>query len=244
MCPMGAIKERDTGTARKQAVIDQDECVECGVCLKSEICPVEAIYWPELTWPRAITRAFSAVRREESKPVTVPFEMGDKLKSYISSPGGGRGTSEMKTNDVTGRFKEGMVGIAAEMGRPQVGFTFRDLEKVSIAMRKLGVEFEPDNPVTDLLDTETGVILPQYEELKNERALSSIIEMLVPEEKAVEVLEGLMEAAKEIDCVMSIDIINKCKDGTIPVKSLLDEAGIKVRINGKTNIGLGRPLIP
>jgi hypothetical protein len=47
----------------------------------------------------------------------------------------------------------------------------------------------------------------------------------------------------QVDTVFSIDIICKCKDGVIPIKPLLNEAGIEVRINGKTNIGLGRPLI-
>jgi hypothetical protein len=52
-----------------------------------------------------------------------------------------------------------------------------------------------------------------------------------------------MEAAEAIDTVFTVNIISKCRDGEIPVKPILDEAGIKVRINGKTNVGLGRPLI-
>ena len=41
-----------------------------------------------------------------------------------------------------------------------------------------------------------------------------------------------------------MDVISKCRDGNIILKPILDRAGIKVRINGKTNLGLGRPLIP
>jgi hypothetical protein len=154
--------------------------------------------------------------------------------------GGGRGTNEMKTNDVTGRYREGEVGIAAELGRPCQGFYFRDLEKVTMAMSKLGAEFEPENPITALLDEKTGRI--KHREVMNERAMSAIVEMKVGEDRAIDVLEGLKEVAKEIDTVFTVDIINKCKEGTIPVLPILEVAGIKVRINGKTNIGLGRPL--
>jgi len=42
----------------------------------------------------------------------------------------GRGTAEMKTNDITGRVKRGG-GVAVELGRPGVGTRFTDVEKVS-----------------------------------------------------------------------------------------------------------------
>ncbi len=148
----------------------------------------------------------------------------------------------MKTNDVTGRYRDGEVGIAAELGRPCQGFYFRDMEKVTTAMAGLGAEFEPENPLTVLLEPGTGRI--RYREILGERAMSAIVEMKVAEERAVEVIEALREVAREIDTVFTIDIINKCRDGAIPVKPVLEEAGIMVRINGKVNIGLGRPLVP
>lgn len=230
---MRAIKKNDTDTSTT-ATIDQDECVECGVCLRSGVCKTEAIYWPELKWPRAVRQAFSAV--------LIGYGAMRKagVRGYDRPDSGGRGTNEMKTNDVTGRYKDGEVGIAAELGRPCQGFYFRDLEKVTMAMSQLGAEFEPENPLTALLDEKTGRI--KHREVMNERAMSAIVEMKVGEEKAIEVLEELKKVAKEIDTVFTVDIINKCKDGTIPVKPILEEAGIRVRINGKTNIGLGRPL--
>ena len=159
-----------------------------------------------------------------------------------TTTGGGRGTEEMKTNDVTGRYRDGEVGIAAELGRPGVGFRFRDLERVTVALAELGIEFEPENPVTVLLEPETGRI--KYREILEERALSAIVEMKVKQEKAIEVLEALKKIAKEIDTVFSVDVICKCMDGSIPIKPVLDEAGFRARINGKTNVGLGRPLMP
>ena len=105
-----------------------------------------------------------------------------------------------------------------------------------------GAKFEEENPVTVFLDTETGQIKEEYNEIKQERARSAIIESLFPMDKVVEVFQALQDVGKGLDTVFTVDIINRCKDGTIPVKPILDEAGIKVRINGKTNIGLGRPL--
>ena len=147
----------------------------------------------------------------------------------------------MKTNDITGRYREGEVGIGAEFGRPCVGFRFKDIEKVATALAKHDVEFEPYNPLTVLMDTETGKI--KYREIMNERCMSAILEINVKQEKVIEIIETLKEAAKDIDTVISVDIINKCHGTTIPVIPILEEAGIDVRINGKTNVGLGRPLI-
>ncbi|MHA1632631.1 MAG: DUF362 domain-containing protein [Candidatus Freyarchaeota archaeon] len=219
-CPVGAIKEGDD-----VAFIDQDECVECGVCLRSGACKAGALYQPELTWPRILRSQFS-----------------DPLAVHPKTKIAGRGTEEMKTNDVTGRFKEGEVGIAVEMGRPGIGSSFRDLEKVAMAIAKVGVEFEPSNPVTFLLDTKTGKL--KYPEVADERVLSAIIECKTTEDKAVDVLKALKEAAGEIDSVFSVCVISKCKDGKIPIKPIIEKEGFIPRINGKTCIGLGRPLIP
>jgi len=232
---MAAIDKHDIGE-RKTVVVDQDECVECGVCLRSGVCPTDAIYWPELGWPRAIRQAFSAV--------LIGFKMLEKfgIHGYKgTTTGGGRGTEEMKTNDVTGRYKKGEVGIAAELGRTGVGFRFSDLEKLTMAMSEFGIKFEPENPVTVLIDPETGRI--KYREILGEKALSAIVEAKVSSDKAVELLELLKNVVKEMDTVISVDIVSKCEDGEIPIRPMLEEAGIMVRINGKTNIGLGRPLI-
>ena len=41
-CPLNCIAEKDDAVS-----IDQDECVECGVCLRAGVCPTDAIYMPE-----------------------------------------------------------------------------------------------------------------------------------------------------------------------------------------------------
>lgn len=145
----------------------------------------------------------------------------------------------MKTNDVTGRFREGEVGFAIEMGRPGVSTSFRDVEKATTALAEK-VHFEPDNPITSLIDVETGIF--KDEKVLDEKALSAIIECKTSEEEALEVLNRLKEVSGDIDTVFSLCVINRCKDYAIPFKKVMERNGFEPRINGKTNVGLGRPL--
>jgi len=217
-CPMGAISMDDVAT------IDQDECVDCGVCLRAEVCPVDAFIDEPAPWPRSLRAVFS-------NPTT------EHKETRIA----GRGTEEGKTNEVTGRFRRGWVGIGMEFGRPGIGTRFRDVDKVAQVMAKQGAKFEPKNPVTFLMeDTSTGKI---KEEVLNEKVMSAIIEALVPIEKLKDALVALREVAKEVDTVFSVECATRvAPDGSIPIDGILSEIGISRYINGKTNVGLGRPL--
>ena len=216
-CPMGAIRMDDV------AVIDQDECVDCGVCLRAGVCPVDCIIFEPAPWPRSLRAVFS-------DPTTEHKETGIA----------GRGTEEMKTNEVTGRFKRGWVGMGLEFGRPGTGTRFRDVEKATQALAKLGVEFEPKNPVTFLIeDVKTGKI---KEEVLDEKVLSAIIECIFPIEKLEDILTAVKEVSKEVDTVFSVECINRAEpDGSFPLEKVLADLGIPHYINGKQNVGLGRP---
>src|SRR3990172_552798 len=100
-CPMEAIRD---DSESGEVSIDQNECMECACCLRGNICQSEAIWQPELKWPRNLRAEFS--------------EMGH---AHPSTGGKGRGTQEMKTNDITGRFPRGRIGLGAELGRPGTG---------------------------------------------------------------------------------------------------------------------------
>lgn len=206
------------------ASIDQELCVECGCCYRMRVCPQQAIVMTELGWPRALRQQFS-----------------DPLVPHASTGGGGRGTEEMKTNDVTGRFREGQVGLGVELGRPGIGASFRDVERVVKAVAGLGVSFEPENPVTALLtDPATGSINP---EVLDERVLSAIVEFRCDLDKLPAVLTHLRNTAKDMETVFSVSVISKMLEGgTIPFEEHVQEAGVVLRPNGKINVGLGRPL--
>lgn len=218
-CPMGAIEIDEV------AQIDLDECVECGSCLRMADCPADAIYQQELIWPRT-------VRSILSDPLTITEESG------IS----GRGTEEMKTNDVTGRFRRGEVGVGIEMGRPVLGARFRDVEKVAMAVARLGVEFEKANPTTSLMsDPATGKF---KEDILGEKVLSVILEFSLDLSRLEEFFDTLEKVAKGIDTVFSVSLATRLEqDGSVPADAIMDRIGIWHAPNGKTNVGLGRPMI-
>jgi hypothetical protein len=234
-CPVNAISSSDDVVS-----IDQETCLECGTCLRADVCPTEALYIQELHWPRTIRAAFSGSNYSgydkvlEKRPE--PMRRFEEGKYW----GGGRGTSEMKSNEISNRYDYGEVGIGCEFGRPGVGFYFRELEMLTSRLVQEGIELEPQNPVTKFLDVETGRIKEEYQEIRGERALSGIVEFKVAEEDGIRILRLIQDFSREIDTVFSVDIISRCKDGEIPFKSYLDKAGIGVAINGKTCVGTGR----
>jgi ferredoxin len=232
-CPVEAIAltERKTPLMiqgkewKKVSIIDFDECAECGVCLRSVKCPTEAIYQQKLVYPRTIRSLMSDV-------LTIAEE------SQIS----GRGTEEMKTNEVTGRFKPGITGVAIEVGRPITGTRMFDVEKIAMAVSRLNVEYEPCNPVTSMMaDATTGKF---KDDLLNEKVLSAILEFGVKTERLPELFDILKKVEKEIESVFSLDIACLLNpDGSNPTAPYLKKPGLWVAPNGKTNVGLGRPLV-
>jgi hypothetical protein len=206
------------------AEIDYDGCVECSNCLRNADCPTDAIYQDELGWPRSIRRVLS-----------------DVLATGTTTGLPGRGTEEMKTNDVSGRFKRGYAGIAMEFGRPILGARIYDVEKVAQAVAALGVEFEKLNPTMSLMeDPKTGKF---KRDVLNERVMSLILELTVELGKLPDLFKVLKKVSKEIETVFSLDLITKVNpDGSFPTDPYVKEAGLWLAPNGKTCVGLGRPL--
>ena len=217
-CPMRAI------SVDEHAVVNEDECVECDICVRAGVCPVDAFEPPQLEYPRVLRQAFS-----------------DPLVTHPGTNVPGRGTEEMKTNDVTGRFRRGHVGIAVELGRPGTGTRLHNVEKVAQAVAPFGVQFEPKNPTTQLMvDQNTGKL---KDNCLKEKVLSAIVEFDCREDQVVPILTAIKKVAAELDTVFSLDICSRvAEDGTIPTVELARQAGFTPSINGKTNVGLGRPL--
>ncbi len=214
-CPVNAIL-LENGKAR----IDEARCVECFTCYRSWICPEGAIKIPVLEWPREIRNAFSDVAGTH-KVTGIP----------------GRGTEEMKTNDITDRYGWGEVGFCVELGRPGVGTSFREAEKVSKVLAGKGVEFEKQNPYTHLID-ESGKLRFNIGE---ERVLSCLIEFKTKLENVPEILRTLRSLESEVETVFTVGVISRFNpDGSIPILSLIEGEGFKVRPNAKINLGLGK----
>lgn len=221
-CPMDCILEVD-----EEVTIDQDECVECGVCLRANVCPVDAIYMPEESrkYPRSIRAAFS-----------------DPGVQFPEVKQGGRGTEEMKTNDVTGKFRRGEYGMTLEFGRPGIGTRIAEIERVTKVLCSMDVDLEEANPVYYLLaDKKTGEMKP---EVVQEKVLSAILEFKIKENQLEEVIRTLIPLLEQANTVVSWGLVTRfSEDGTLPARSKLKDYGIMVRPNAKINMGLGCPII-
>jgi ferredoxin len=248
VCPMGAIY---IDPVIKRATVDRDECVECFACYNGmsqehlnptmvrtmrkifqffrlrfdpepDVCPTAAFSPEDLVWPRVVRRAFSDPR--------VPHE---------STGVEGRGTEEVKTNDVTNRVGVGEVGFTIEFGRPGIGVRFHEIQKMTMRLAKANVAFEKKNPVTTLLkDVSTGEI---REDILNEKILSAIVEIKVPVDRTEEVVRMVWEVEKQIDTVVCLGVGTRCDENGEDhvVGPILERLGYKPQ-RAKTNIGLGR----
>ena len=248
ICPMAAIYiDPDVN----RATVNLDECVECFSChrgmskermhsglvrgvrrfLKAlrvrfdpepDICPTDALTPQELTWPRTIRRAFS-----------------DPLVPHESTGISGRGTEEVKTNDVTDRVRAGEAGFTIEFGRPGVGVRFREIQKMTSALTELpGVEFERNNPLASLFaDAKAGRFQP---EILEEKVLSAILELKTRLERVPEVLATVRRVAAELETIVAVGVSTRCDAaGGDDLQPLLAAEGYRA-FRGKTNLGLGR----
>ncbi len=230
-CPVDAISMVDNADSKmKKAVIDQDLCVECGNCIRPRTvaCPTSAFY--EL--PKEERSVGRQLRRFFSDPSTI--------HPLTNVPG--RGTEEVKTNDVTGRVCRGELGICLEMGRPVIGTSIEEIEKVTMHLAKLGIKLEDNNPLIEMIeDPSTGKF---KDEFKDEKFVSAIVEFVIPYEDGERILLECKKMADEVDTVFSLDLICCYDDhGDIPVLGMLEDLGMSPRENAKVNLGVGRPFI-
>ncbi len=248
VCPMGAIY---IDTRINRATINYDECVECSTCYRGmsqehlnpgmvrtvrklakvfrfrfepepDVCPTAAFHMEELEWPRIVRRVFS-----------------DPLVEHKSTGIHGRGTEEVKTNDVAHRVGVGEAGYVIEFGRPGVGVRFRDIQEMTRSLAKLNITFEPKNPITHLMaDQSTGDLKP---DILNEKILSAIVEIKTPIGRVPEVLETVFATGKRIDTVLAVGVSTRCDERgeETALSSLLEEHGYTF-YRAKTNLGLGR----
>ncbi|NNK95000.1 MAG: 4Fe-4S binding protein [Desulfobacterales bacterium] len=221
-CPARAIFFED-----QRSAVDQTLCLECGTCLRSGICPVDALFEPPQVYeyPRALRKYFS-----------------DPTSTHSVTGIQGRGTEESKTNDVTMRCGPGAVGIAIEIGRPTLGMGLRDIQKITRALAQAGInEIEENNPIHSMIqDHQTGDL---KSELLDERVLSAIIEMQVPRAQLQRILQMLKQVIPQLDSVFTLDVFTLLEENLqvpLDILSVIESEGFAWRPNAKINMGLGR----
>jgi Fe-S-cluster-containing hydrogenase component 2 len=221
-CPTAAISFKGL-----KSTIDQDVCYECSTCLRAAHCPVDAITEsPNVAeYPRALRRYFS-----------------DPSATHAATGIQGRGTEESKTNDVTRRCGPTQVGIGIEVGRPTLGMSIEDVQKITRAIARAGVhKIEECNPIHSMISNEATGDLKV--EMLGERVLSAIIEIQVEKEQLRSILRTLKEVAKELDSVFTLDAFFMVEPNlTVPTDVLdnIKAEGFTWRPNAKINMGLGR----
>jgi hypothetical protein len=234
-----------------RATINTEACVECGNCLRGmsqehlnptmvrtvrkiakaarlrfepepDVCPTAAFFMNELEMPRLVRQVFS-----------------DPVVEHKSTGIKGRGTEEVKTNDVIPRVNVGEVGYTIEFGRPGVGVYFRDIQEMTRELGRLGTKFEKNNPITHMMtDKANGDI---REDILNEKILSGIVEIKTTIGETQAVLDAVRRVNKRIDTVMAVGISTRCdENGEDKVLGpQLEEWGYSFA-RAKTNMGLGR----
>lgn len=221
-CPTAAIRFDGLKSS-----IDQDVCYECSTCLRCAVCPVDAIAESPnvFEYPRDLRRFFS-----------------DPAARHKATGIEGRGTEETKTTDVTRRCGPGKIGVAIEVGRPSIGMSLLDVQKITRAIARAGVyKIEPHNPINSMIvNQSTGDLNP---EMLGERVLSAIIELEMERDQLRGILRTLKEVAKEVEGVFSLDVFTMVEPGlTIPEEVLesIRAEDFTWRPNAKINMGLGR----
>jgi NAD-dependent dihydropyrimidine dehydrogenase PreA subunit len=211
----------------KKCRIDPHLCTECYVCLRMQVCPEDAIYAQDLV---GFYKQFQHV-------------ISDPVENHGVTGVTGRGTEEVKTNDVSGRVKKGWIGLSIDMGRPGLGVYLRDAEKVAMACAEAGFKLAPqeESPLAALMpDSTTGKL---EDGCLDYRLLSVIIEGRCEEEKAKDVFRALQKVEKEVDTVFSVGLISRVdENGHCKALEFLDELGIPQPHRGKVNPGMGKPL--
>ena len=188
-----------------------------------DVCPTAAFEPDELQWPRVVRRAFS-----------------DPRAPHESTGVQGRGTEEVKTNDVSGRVKRRRSRVHHRV-RParRRRLVPRNPEDDAGRWRGPDVAFEKKNPITSLMsDVATGTL---REDILNEKMLSAIVEIKVPVERTEEIIRLVHEVEKEVDTVVALGVGTRCDENGEEhvVAPILERLGYKLE-RAKTNIGLGR----
>lgn len=243
-CPVAAIGQSTDG---KTVSIDAERCTECGLCRQAGVCPVDAIAARDLTWPRSLRGKFQSPYAPYRSSLTLapapqPVRYSEEIRAFRRYE-----LPSEHTNDVDGLLKHGEGLIVVELGRPHLGTTFRDVQKVIQALIPMGLQLSLQYPVSDersslvelATDAANGFL---RQEILGERAGWVCLKLIAQQKAVPEVVASLQQVATEIETVFALGIVSRVSDdGSTLAERVASETGVKPAPNCKTNVGLGRP---
>lgn len=214
LCPLGAISISEGVSS-----IDPSECAECGTCTRAGVCPTDALTAVRLGWPRSLRETFS-------NPLAIHESTGIM----------GRGTEGIKSNDSQNRYRRGEIGVFIELGRPVLGSRFTDVERVVKKFKSRGYDVIPNNPISALIaDQNTGALRP---EILDEKIISCVLEFVIPDSAAGDLMEMVDQLAREVDTVFGLSVALRADDrGRSNFRELFGP-DVYCMPNAKLNIGM------
>ena len=211
-CPQGAIYM----TEEAQAAVDRELCVECGVCIDPDICPV------------------SAFREDQDETAKFKRSFGRLLSNHLDPKNIGKERPyDVKTNDVTGKIPKNKVVMRLELNRPGGGLTFRDVEQMGAEMQRRG--WNPDISSRTLnIDEDRS-----KGHLTDQRILTCHLEVELNPEQVPEIVRDATRFITAHHLWASINVAGLAE--TIDrTQNVLRAGGLKMEPVAKVNLGLGR----
>jgi len=210
-CTQGAIFMEEA-----RASVNRDLCVECGVCIDSEICPVSA-FEEDPDDLAAFKRPFGRLlaKHTDSKTVT-------KGSGY-----------DVKTNDANPKLPADKMVMRLEINRPRGGLKFGDIERMRAEMERLGWNPKVGSRARSIRGDGLS------EKMAGQRILTCHLEVILDPEKIPQIVRDATQFVNAHDLWVSINVAGVAAmiDRT---QAVLKDAGVYMEPVAKVNLGLGR----
>ena len=211
-CTQGAIFMNE----EEQAAVNRDLCVECGVCIDSDICPVSA-FEEDHDDIAEFKRPYGRLLTKHVAP-----------KDVVTADG-----YDVKTDDVTGEIPNTKVVIRLEINRPRGGLKFGDVGKMRSELEKLGWHSGIISRSRSL--RESGFA----DKAADQRILTCHLELVIDPKEVPGVVNGVTAYVADQDLWVSINVAGVAE--TIGhTEKILQNSGIGMEAVAKVNLGLGR----
>jgi hypothetical protein len=138
-----------------------------------------------------------------------------------------------------GGLKSGEFAFIITVGRPLLGCTMGDIDKITSSLAKVGVFVEPTSTVGRLMsDSSAGKI---RDDVLAEKFYYLVVQFKTDESKLADAVSAMQQAAKQVDTVFSVAVVVGIgADHSIAGLGQFESRGVSVRPNGKLHLDLAR----